>query len=163
MADKKKARAKMPLAAERREKALEARKAGFTYQAIGDSLGISRQAAHKSVMEALRIINDKIAEAAEEVRTIELERVDALFKIAYQQALKGRRGAIADCIRLMDRRAKYLGLDAKRELEVTHTDWRTEVIALIKAREMNYPALEAELGESLARELFVTAGIKIAE
>ena len=148
-------------AAERRAKALEARKAGFTYQAIGDSLGITQQAAHKTVMVALAVINEKIAEAAEEVRTIELERIDALFKIAYQQGLKGKRGAVMDCVRLMDRRAKYLGLDAP--LEIKHVDWRIEAIELIKDGKLKYNALEEEFGESLAKELFITAGVKIAK
>ncbi len=106
-------------AAERRAKALEARKAGFTYQAIGDSLGITQQAAHKTVMVALGVINDKIAEAAEEVRTIELERIDALFKVMYARALRGDYGATDRCIRLMDRRAKYLGLDAPKSIDIT--------------------------------------------
>lgn len=106
-------------AAQRREKALEARKAGYTYKAIGESLGITEQGAYKSVMRALSIINKNIAETAEEVRTIELERIDNLFKVMYKQALKGNQGAVDRCIRLMDRRARYLGLDAVERKEMT--------------------------------------------
>ncbi len=106
-------------ARDRRTKALEARKAGYTYQAIGDLLGITKAAAHKTIMVALTEINEKIAETADAVRTIELERLDKLYSVMYVQAVKGNQGAIDRCLRIMDRRAKYLGLDAPKAVDVT--------------------------------------------
>ncbi len=114
-----KANSKKLNARERRDKALEARKAGYTYQAIGDLLGITKGAAHKTIMVALTEIDEKIAESADAVRTIELERLDKLYSVMYVQALKGNQGAVDRCLRIMDRRAKYRGLDAPKAIDVT--------------------------------------------
>jgi len=103
-------------AVERREKAIELRKAGATYQSIADNLGVTPQAAHKMVMKVLGDLAEKSQENAEHVRSIELQRLDKLFFAMYQQAVKGSQGAVDRCLRIMDRRAKYLGLDAPKEV-----------------------------------------------
>lgn len=61
--------------AEVREKCLEFRKLGMTYQQIGENLGIRKQAAHAHVSKALKEIRKKISDKAEEVKVLELERL----------------------------------------------------------------------------------------
>lgn len=109
---------KRTVAAERRVQALELRKAGHTYQDIGDILGISGQAAHKHVVKALEVIRNKISEEAEALRTLEVQRIDNLFLVMYKRAEKGDYNAVDRCIRLMERRAKLLGLDAPTNTNV---------------------------------------------
>jgi hypothetical protein len=57
--------------------ALELRKAGATYQAIADQLGYANaQGAHKAVASALKAT---LREAAEDVRELELTRLDTML------------------------------------------------------------------------------------
>lgn len=100
-------------AAEFRRQALELRKQGYTYAKISEGLrakGINRtpQAVEKAVKKA---IADITREPAEEVLVLELERLDELLIPAIRQARNGHLGAIGIVLKLMDRRARYLGLD----------------------------------------------------
>ncbi len=110
---KSKAAPDLVLAAERRVKALELRKLGFTYRKIGEQLGFTEAAAHKSVTNALRELNEQGAETAAEVRRLELERLDDwLVRVAKEMQGDNALGAVDRGLRLMARRAKLLGLDA---------------------------------------------------
>ena len=104
--------------ADRRVQALELRKAGYTYAQIGTTLGISAVMAHRHVVKALSVIRDKISEQTEELRTLELQRLDNLFFVIYKRAEKGDLAAVDRCLRLMERRAKLLGLDAPTKTDV---------------------------------------------
>ena len=113
-------------AAERRLKAFELRKAGLSYKQIGDALGVSESMACKDVHKILRDLAEKTEGHAREYRQLELERVDALMAPLWPRA-RGRRvtnpdtGVVEDIppdlkamdrlMRLMERRAKLLGLD----------------------------------------------------
>ena len=103
---------RMMVAAERRNLAVELRKAGLSYQKIGDQLGISRQSAFKAVKKALQEIEASTIENATELIRIELERLDD-YQIRVTQEIKSGNAlqAIDRALRIMDRRAKLLGLD----------------------------------------------------
>lgn len=101
--------------AERAKQALGLRRAGASYEQIGAQLGITRSAARKVVTKAIaRIPRDD----AEQVLQLELDRLDALLRGLWPQAVKGHGGAVDRVLRVMERRARLLGLDAptKREL-----------------------------------------------
>jgi DNA-binding CsgD family transcriptional regulator len=117
--------------AERKLQALELRKGGATFQQIGDALGISKQNAHKHVMTALTAMNEQIAEEASVMRTLELERLDKLWFAMYRQATQGNQGAVDRCIRIMERRAKLLGLDAPTRTELSTKDDKPIIIRLV--------------------------------
>jgi len=106
-------------AAERKRQALDFRMAGFTFQQIGDKLGITKQAAHHLVVEALEETRAKIAESSEQVMQMELDRLDSLWRTVYPQAKQGNLGAIDRSLRIMERRARLLGLDAPAKTDVT--------------------------------------------
>ena len=103
---------KMLTSAQRRIQALELRKAGYTYEQIGAALGITDTMAHKHVVKALGIINEKLSEATEELRTLEVHRIDAMIVVLWPRVLRGDYQAIDRVVKLMERRAKLLGLDA---------------------------------------------------
>lgn len=94
---------------ERQVRALELRKAGVSYQTIADTLGYGGPSgAFKAVQTALKTT---LREPAEELRSLEMERLDqAAFAIA-AQVRAGNLGAIDRLLRIMERRAKMLGLD----------------------------------------------------
>jgi len=106
-------------AAERRVKATHLRKAGATYQEIGDALGVTPQAAYKMVSRAISINDKKTSENVEEMRELELQRLDKLFFLMYQKAMAGTMGAVDRCIKIMERRAKLQGLDAPAAIDMT--------------------------------------------
>jgi len=95
---------------DRMMKALEFRKAGLSYEEIAHRTGYKTpQAAWKAVQSAL---NRSLKEAGEEVRTIELQRLDAMMLPLYARAKKGELGAVDRLLKILERRAKLLGLDA---------------------------------------------------
>lgn len=94
--------------AERSRHALELRKQGFTYEAIGRTLSMSTANAHKTVRLAIEAIP---LEAASQVRQLELERLDKMLAALWEEAIKGHPKAVAGVVRIMERRAAYLGLD----------------------------------------------------
>lgn len=97
-------------------KALELRMEGRTFEAIAQELGYAgKQGAYDAVKRSLDAIT---REPAEELIKLDLERLDALWGIQYLNAQAGDVQAMAACMKIMERRAKLLGLDApeKREL-----------------------------------------------
>lgn len=101
-------------ALDRQLKALELRKAGASYRAIAAQLGYSLTGAYKAVDKALTAT---LSEAAEPLRTLELERLDAMQVALWPQARQGNQGAVDRILRIMERRAKLLGLDAPTQVD----------------------------------------------
>jgi hypothetical protein len=98
--------------AELQKKALELRKAGASNDQIAQQLGMcNRAAAWKLVQSALHEI---IREPAEDVLALEISRLDAMLLGCWTKAKSGDPHAIDRALRIMDRRASYLGLDAPK-------------------------------------------------
>ena len=103
--------------------ALELRKTGAPFSQIGKALGLSKVRAFQLIAEALADLGATCAEKAEELRRLELERCDALQFKLWPQADNPR---VADSIlRVMERRAKLLGLDAPTKVAQTTPDGGT--------------------------------------
>jgi len=116
--------------AERRAFVLNLRRTGATYDQIAQmaiqQFGADRLPrgwdslyASKDVMRALEFWNREIKEGVDEIRTLELQRLDAMFVQMYRQALQGVVGAVDRCLKIMERRDKLLGLSLPEKLEVT--------------------------------------------
>jgi hypothetical protein len=100
---------------ERATKALELRKAGISYDVIAQRLNYSnRTAAYRAVS---RLLESTEKEAADDLREVELRRLDDLFLSIYQQARNGNLGAVDRCLRIMERRAKIAGIDAPEKTQ----------------------------------------------
>jgi hypothetical protein len=110
----------LPDVAEKWGKALALRRAGATFAQIARQVGYAEEgAAHKAVMSAIKAT---LREPAEEVRTLEVERLDRLMLGVWQRAIDGKSEAIDRVLKIMDRRARLLGLDAPRKLAATDPD-----------------------------------------
>jgi hypothetical protein len=95
---------------EKQRMALEARKAGATYEAIARKVGYKGiSSAEYAVKTALKRM---IQEPAEEVRQMELARLDSMLLGLWEKATRGDYQAIDRALKIMARRAAYLGLDA---------------------------------------------------
>ena len=100
-------------AAERALQALTLRKAGASYEAIARQCGYaSRSGAYQAVQRELR---RTMQEPAEDVRQLELARLDDLYRAMVPKALKGDTWSVDRCLKIMERRALLLGLDAKND------------------------------------------------
>ena len=106
--------------AERQRQALEMRKAGATYEQIAKALKFAdRSNVRKAVQSALQAI---IKEPAEEVLQLELQRLDAMIVGLWAKAKTGDGQAVDRVLRIMERRAGYLGLDAPKRVEQTNIE-----------------------------------------
>ena len=99
-------------AAERAKQAVSLRIAGATFAQIGERLGVSTQAAHKMVVKHLEETRRLTAESAEQLRDMELKRLDAMQAALWPDAMRGDEQKVDRVIRIMGRRAALLGLDA---------------------------------------------------
>ena len=94
---------------ERQVQALELRRKGNTYPQIAKALGIVQSTAFRLVHEALITT---IQEPADAVRTLELQRLDFLTKKLETRISLGEDRAVNTLLKVMDHRAKLLGLYA---------------------------------------------------
>jgi hypothetical protein len=99
------------------EKALELRIAGKTFAQIGAALGISDTHAHRLVTNALAERKEHRARLAEGLLELELERCDRLQRALATQVARGDVRAVVATLKVMERRARLLGLDAAQKLE----------------------------------------------
>lgn len=104
-------------AVERQADALELRKAGVTLAAIAERLGYRGPSSADSAIRAA--LKKTLQPPADEVRELEIERLDALLLALWPQARQGNQGAIDRVIKIMERRARLLGLDAPVRTDVT--------------------------------------------
>ncbi len=107
------------LAAERTRQAIGLKKAGRTYDEIRRALGISKGAAVKAVARGLAELRAETLADAEELRAVEAARLDAAQASIWAQVLQGNHGAIDRFVRISQRRAMLLGLDAPTKVDAT--------------------------------------------
>jgi hypothetical protein len=119
-------------------KALELRKAGLSYGLIAKELGYAdASGAHRAVERGLRLLVPK--ELVEEMRAIELERLDNLWRPMYTKALQGDRLAVDRCLAIMERRSRFLGLDAPLKIQqmvITEEQFREAIDQLNREAEI---------------------------
>jgi hypothetical protein len=108
----------MVVARQREKKAMAMRKAGASYDLISSELGITPQGAAKVVKRCLERIEKKTREDTEHVLVMELARLDAMLMGLWDKARRGHEGAVDRVLRIMERRARLLGLDAPSRSQV---------------------------------------------
>ena len=123
-----KASEKRIAAAERQARAIALRKAGAGYAAIARQLGYAGPSgAYQAIMTALGALT---REPARELRDLELARLDDLLLGLWADATKGNVAKIDRVLKIMQRRADLLGLDAPtRFADVTDPRRDAEEIA----------------------------------
>lgn len=102
-------------AAARAINALELRKQGATYEVIARECGYGdRGAAYNAIKRELA---RSLREPADDVRKLEVDRLDDLFKVYYAMALNGDGWSMDRVLRIMERRAAFLGLDTRPDTQ----------------------------------------------
>lgn len=114
-------------ALDRRRQAVSLRLAGHTYQQIADRLGYRGHTGARAAVE--KALREAIREPSREVITLELLRLDALQAALWPKALACDLAAVDRVLKVMERRARLLGLDVPVEQRVrvtSETDARIE-------------------------------------
>lgn len=96
---------------ERRQQAVDLRRQGKSYNQIATIMGLNKSSVHKTVSKALQEIKEELDEDATLLRAQELDRLDNLQFAYWSDAMKGNTMAGAQILRIMERRAKILGID----------------------------------------------------
>jgi len=121
---------------ENRQKCIDLRRDGKTYAQIGQEMGFTAQRAHAIITKELARIRSERQQSNEDVRDIEIERIDKLMGVCMERAdppetkdpellelqAENRMKAIDRAVKLMDRRAKLLGLDAPKRIDTSITN-----------------------------------------
>lgn len=110
------------------KKTLDMRRGGATYQEIADELGYkNRGTAYKAVHRA---IGRTLQDSADDLRAVEADRLDRLQMGSWAAAMRGDPKAVANVLRVMERRAKLLGLDVPSKTELTGAGGNPLVVVL---------------------------------
>jgi hypothetical protein len=93
-------------------KALEMRRMGMGYAEIARQLDCSLSTAHGYIKVAMADAKAQIDADAGEMKAEEISRLDGMLRGLWPDARKGNHGAVDRVLKIMERRAKLLGLDA---------------------------------------------------
>jgi hypothetical protein len=101
-------------AVDKHAQALKMRQAGASYDDIARVLGYkSASGAYHAIKAGLK---KTLQEPAEELRFLELSRLDEALKAIWPDVRKGSLFAIDRFLKISERRSRLLGLDAKTEI-----------------------------------------------
>ncbi|MCQ9378820.1 hypothetical protein [Methyloversatilis sp. XJ19-49] len=102
--------------AARESEVFEMRKGGATFEKIGAALGVTAQRAHQIFERKLLEVRTKTGQTAEQLRALEMQRLDDLQSFLWEKARKGNATAIDRILKIMERRARLEGLDAPQRI-----------------------------------------------
>ena len=102
-----------------RQKAVKFRLAGATYQAIADQMGCTTSNVHKMVKKEMEQVTKETREDVEQLRAMEVSRLDEAQRAIWNQIANGHLGAVDRLVKISDRRSKLLGLDAPQKTAFT--------------------------------------------
>ena len=102
----------------------ELRIQGNTFEQIASEVGFSGPSGAWQAYQ--RIKSEWIFESVDEARQLELMRLDELQVAVWDRAINGELPAAHCVLKIMDRRAKLLGLDKPEKVEVNKWDFNTE-------------------------------------
>ena len=105
--------ARILLARQHEEQALELRIGGATYAQIAEALGMTSGGAYKAVTRAMERTRKEADEKAEELRRIEYLRLERMHMGLWPRAKNGDEKAVHAELGISKRRSELLGLDRK--------------------------------------------------
>lgn len=112
--------------------AVEMRTKGHTLAQIADVVGVSLQAVHQAVTQYLEATRAVTREAAEDIRRLELDRLDRVLAVVGPMAEGGDLQAVDRLLRIQERRASLLGLDAPKA-QLVAVDARPDTVRALMA------------------------------
>lgn len=98
---------------------VELRLQGHDYETIGPLLGIKPDKAQQLVTDAMNAIAAPLADTLEAVRNLDLKRLDKMMIPFMTSACEGDHHSAAVVLKIMERRAQLLGLDAPKNVNLS--------------------------------------------
>jgi len=141
---------------ERRSLAVELRRSGLSFDRVAEQVkarypaapgGYDRASAYRDVMTVLRAL---IEEPGREVIAGELSRLDAALTAIWVQVRRGDLLAIDRMIKIMDQRAKYLGLYSPVQHQFTGPDGGPVQVANVTDPDEVFKIASGALSQALA-------------
>jgi hypothetical protein len=151
---------------EKENKVAELRKAGFTYQRIAEEVGYKQASGASRALK--RFFARREVEPDDDVRWLELERLDRLQVALWPRAMKGDNQAVNTIIRIMERRASYLNIEVAKTIkaEVVNYDGNRDIdgdieriVNLLRGVDLSEP-LEVEGGTSESGTVATEGGLE---
>lgn len=106
--------------AELAKRAYEMRISGKSWWDISKALGVNEHTAANLMHERLRKVSELVDEGSKRNLLItELERLDRLQSAVWEKAMEGDVKSISVALAVIDRRAKFLGLEEASSVNVT--------------------------------------------
>ena len=149
---------------QRGQEAIKLRMAGATITQIASQLGYANESgAYKAIMRELEQTAQDMGESTEAVRQLELKRLDQMQFPIWNQVLSGDQGAITTALRIQERRASLMGLDAPKQIEarvrIDVMSWNQAIrdfLDLYREYHRNSPEAPVLIGrlDKLAQERF---------
>lgn len=121
-----------------KQRALEMRIAGASYQMIGDEIGVSKQSCQGVVSRALKgLVRENVA-LAEELRQLTCTRFDAMILALWEKALDGDVAAVGEIRRIEETRHRILGtmLDSRFAFDTKVTIGETNTFTEIARQKL---------------------------
>lgn len=87
---------------------------GATMEALADRFDVAKSRIHQIIQE---VRDATPAEDLAELRRVDVARLDALTEAHWNLALKGDKDATGNVLKILERRARMLGLDAAAKIE----------------------------------------------
>ena len=153
---------------EKGRQAITLRMSGATIKQIADKLGYaSESGAYKAIMRELEQTTQDMGESTEAVRQLEIKRLDQMQLAVWNQARGGDQQSINTALRIQERRASLLGLDAPKQIEarvrIDVMSWNQAIRDFLELyREYHRDAPEAPMLldkiDRLAQERFAGVG-----
>src|SRR6202022_3617223 len=135
----RKSSSKAVACAERHREWIDLKRQGHTECEIARRSGVSQQAVSKAVLKYVRNLP---ALAADDLRRLEAERLDALSAALAPAIAKGDPRSIEAAVRISERRAKLLGLDAPNTHRITGPgDGPVQIMSLLA----HVPPMDVEM------------------
>ena len=147
--------------ADRQSKAMQLRVRGFSFPKIAKALGCSTGTAFNDYTAAMKRLAEETKESADQVRSVELARLDKMTR-ALEFAAFGESPddspnaldikAIDALLKVSDRRAKLLGLDAPEDINLNVGEVTPEMAAQKVREKFGNHAAKREPNESAEPE-----------
>ena len=147
--------------AQRRYTAMKLRQQGFDFYQVAEemqlrfpelapdpenpeSTGYTHLQAWNDINQMLANIREETQESIPDVLMLESARLDEMTKALWPKVASGRERAIELVLRIQERRAKMLGLDAAIQV-----DWKVEIADMYEAGVLSLEEVRAQLGDEL--------------
>lgn len=105
--------------AQKKMQIMQLRVAGWAVWQIAEHLKMELNNVHNHIFEQLSSWRDMTQESANELRELEVQRFDEFLRALWPKIQTGNPRAIETALKVCERRAKLLGLDAPEKREVT--------------------------------------------